>query len=184
MKLRSVLLIIFVSIIHFTIAQTDHTHTTTKADTTKKSIPREEHAQIGDAHITILYTAPAVRNRVIWGGLVAYDQVWSTGAHKATSFEINHSFSIAGKKIPAGKYGLFTIPGKEKWTFIVNKNWDQHLADNYDSKDDITRIQLTPKILSKNQERLEYSIKELSETECVLEISWEKIKIAVPIQIN
>jgi len=184
MNLRSFILIIFIGTTFIAIAQTDHSHTATKQDTTKKSIPREEHAMIGKAHLTILYTAPAVRNRVIWGGLVPYDQVWSTGAHMATSFEINQSFSIGGKKIPAGKYGIFTIPGKDKWTFILNKNWNQHLADDYDSKDDATRITITPKNLSKIQERLEYSIKELSETECVLEISWEKIKIGVPIQIN
>ena len=184
MNLRSIITIAFVSSIFTVNAQNDHAHSTAKQDTTKKSIPKEEHAQIGEAHITILYTAPAVRNRVIWGGLVAYDQVWSTGAHKATSFEINHSFTIGGKKIPAGKYGIFTIPGKDKWTFILNKNWNQHLADDYETKDDVTRITITPKILLKNQERLEYSIKELSETECVLEITWEKIKIAVPIKIN
>lgn len=184
MKFKLITLLLFISSCYIVSAQTDHAHATTKQDTTKKSIPREEHAQIGEAHITILYTAPAVRNRVIWGGLVAYDQVWSTGAHKATSFEINHSFSIAGKKISAGKYGIFTIPGKDKWTFILNKNWDQHLADDYNPKDDVTQIEITPKNLSKIQERLEYSIKELSETECVLEISWEKIKIAIPIQIN
>ncbi|HEY5824325.1 MAG TPA: DUF2911 domain-containing protein [Cyclobacteriaceae bacterium] len=184
MNLRSLFLIVFISAAFIVNAQTDHAHAATKQDTTKKSIPREEHAQIGEAHITILYTAPAVRNRIIWGGLIAYDQVWSTGAHKATSFEINHSFSIGGKRIPAGKYGIFTIPGKDKWTFILNKNWNQHLADDYDSKDDVTRITVAPKNLSKIQERLGYSIKELSETECVLEISWEKIKIGVPIQIN
>lgn len=149
-------------------------------DTIKKSIPKEEHAMVGAAHITILYHAPAVRGRQIWGGLVPYDEVWVTGAHRATSFEISKDFSIDGKTIPAGKYALFTIPGKEKWTFIINKKWDQHLADDYAQVEDVLRMRITPEILSTNQERLKYSIKSSSEKEATLSISWEKIKLNIP----
>jgi hypothetical protein len=184
MNLKSILLPLFIGIMHIAFAQHDHAHATSKQDTTKKSIPREEHAMIGKAHITILYTAPAVRNRVIWGGLVAYDQVWVTGAHKATTFEINQPFTLNNKKIPAGKYAIFTIPGKDKWTFILNKNWEQHLADNYDPKEDVVRMEVKPMLLPKVQERLEYSVKKKSDNECLLEISWEKIKIGVPVIIN
>jgi hypothetical protein len=164
----------------------NHAHrSTVKADTVKKkSIAQEEHAQIGATHITLLYSAPAVRGRIIWGGLVAYDQVWVTGAHRATSFEIDHEFSVDGKKIPAGKYAIFTIPGKDKWIFVLNKKWDQHLADEYDSAEDVLRVEVTPRTLPEVQERLSYSITELSETEAILSISWEKIKINIPLKLN
>jgi hypothetical protein len=184
MNLRSILLLLISGVMNLAMAQTDHAHAATKQDTTKKSIPREEHALIGKAHITILYTAPAVRNRIIWGGLVAYDQVWVTGAHKATSFEINQPFTIGGKKIPAGKYAVFTIPGKDKWTFILNKNWEQHLADDYDPKQDVVRIDVKPVLLPEVHERLNYSVIKKSDNECSIEISWEKIKIGVPVKIN
>jgi hypothetical protein len=164
---------------------TNHNHAPTKVDTlNKKSIPAEEHAQIGDTHITILYSAPAVRGRMIWGGLVSYDEVWVTGAHKATSFEIDREFSIDSKKIPAGKYGVFTIPGKEKWTFILNKNWNQHLADDYTAAEDVLRLEIKPRALPVVQERLNYIVTELSETEAMLSISWEKIKINIPLRLN
>jgi hypothetical protein len=111
---------------------TEHQHHTAQpeqvpADTIKKSVPKEEHAMIGEAHITLKYYAPAVRGRQICCGLVPYGEVWVTGAHRATTFEINKDFEIDGKKIAAGKYALFTIPGQEKWTFIVNKKWDSIL---------------------------------------------------------
>lgn len=156
----------------------------TKADTLKKSIAQEEHAQIGATHITILYSAPAVRDRIIWGGLVAYDQVWVTGAHKATSLEIDQKFKIGKQEIPAGKYAIFTIPGKDKWTVIINKNWNQHLADDYDAKEDVIRWEATPRTLATLQERLHYSIVELSATEASLVISWEKIKVSIPLTLN
>src|SRR5687768_1961293 len=103
----------------------------TSTDTSKKSIPSETKKRIGNTDITIKYHAPAVRGRVIWGGLVPFNDVWVTGAHSATTIEVGKPFQISGKLIPAGKYALFTIPGTEEWVVIINKNWDQHLADDY-----------------------------------------------------
>jgi hypothetical protein len=165
----------------------EHEHATSTeqtVDTVKKSLPKEEHAMVGNAHLTIKYTAPLVRNRTIWGGLVAYDQVWVTGAHRATSFEIDKDFEVNGKMIPAGKYALFTIPGKEKWIFIINKKWDQHLADEYDVKDDITRVELKPEVMDTVQERLNFAVKADDDTYARIVFSWEKIQVALPIIIK
>ena len=156
----------------------------TPVDTVKKSIPKEEHAQIGDAHIMITYHAPSVRGRTIWGGLVPYDEVWVTGAHSATSFEIDKDVRIGEKAVPAGKYALFTIPGKEKWTIILNKNWEQHLADDYDQKEDIVRLEVSPEITENIQERLKYTLKEIDNSSGSVDIRWEKIKVSMPFQIK
>lgn len=154
------------------------------ADTVKKSIPKEEHALVGSSHITIKYYAPAVRGRQIWGGLVPFDEVWVTGAHRATSFEINKDFTVEGKLIKAGKYALFTIPGKEKWIFIINKKWDQHLADDYNASDDVIRVEVAPKILNESIERLKYRIKPSANNAGELEIQWEKISLTIPFLIK
>src|SRR5688572_19180247 len=90
----------------------------TAQDTNPKSIPSATAASVGDAELKINYHAPAVRGRKIWGGLVPYDAVWVTGAHSATSLEVDKDFRLSGKDIPAGKYALFTIPGKDEWTVI------------------------------------------------------------------
>ena len=161
-------------------AQHDHQKVSTAADTTKKSIPQSVHTEIGDAHIMIFYTAPVVRGRVIWGGLVPYGEVWVTGAHKATTWEFTNNIEINNKIIPAGKYAIFTIPGKEKWTFIINKKWDQHLADEYNPKEDVLRVETVPQVMASHQERLLYSMTEEANDKGVLTISWEKIKISIP----
>jgi hypothetical protein len=168
----------------------DHNHDSTssapviQADTIKKSIPKEEHAQIGTAHVTIKYHAPAVRGRMIWGGLVPMGEVWVTGAHRATSFEINRNFTVGEKEMTAGKYAFFTIPGQEKWTIILNRNWDQHLTDEYDQKEDAIRLDVTPEQLQNIQERLKYSIVREDETKGAVVIRWEKLKISMPFQIK
>jgi hypothetical protein len=166
----------------------EHQHATEQGtqpatDTTKKSIPKEEHAMIGDTHITIKYHAPSVRGRQIWGGLVPYGDVWVTGAHRATSFEINKDFEINGKIIPAGKYALFTIPGQEKWTFIINKKWDQHLADEYTEAEDVLRLEVKPQQIENSLERLKYSVTIDSKT-AMLNFRWEKIKLSIPFTIQ
>jgi hypothetical protein len=86
--------------------------------------------------------------------------------------------------INAGKYGLFTIPGKDKWTVIINKNWQQHLTDEYDSKDDIVRMEITPSQLPENQERLQYEIVARSEYEGTITMTWDKVQLSIPITIN
>ena len=153
-------------------------------DTIKKSIPKEEHVQIGGTHFTIKYHAPAVRGRTIWGGLVPYDEVWVTGAHSATSLEFDKDITVNGIKIPAGKYALFTIPGKEKWTIIINKNWNQHLADDYDAKEDVARLDVTTQQLPSVQERLKYSITQDGDSKARIDISWEKVKVTLPVYLN
>ncbi|MBS1490405.1 MAG: DUF2911 domain-containing protein [Bacteroidetes bacterium] len=169
--------------ITFCIAQHEQHHPAA-SDTAKKSIPKEVHAQVGNAHLSIHYTSPAVRGRVIWGGLVPYEHVWVTGAHMATAWETDHNLAINGKPVPAGKYAIFTIPDKEKWTVIINKKWKQHLADEYDAKEDVVRIEVIPQSLQAHQERLSYSITKNSDQEGTLSIVWEKLKITVPFQVK
>jgi hypothetical protein len=149
----------------------------------KKSIPSETSKQIGNTMIKIAYTAPAVRGRVIWGELVPYDKIWVTGAHNATSLEIGKDFRIGNKTIPAGKYALFTIPGKEQWTVILNKNWNQHQADNYKEKEDIVRLKVEPETTMEVVERLKYEIDQTGDRTANVTMSWEKIRVPFSIEI-
>lgn len=165
-----------------------HDHQTVNSEDekqTKKPLsPRlDEMADIGDVHIHINYSSPGVRGRTIWGGLVAYDQVWVTGAHKATSISFSDDVSINGQSIPAGKYGFFTIPGKEKWTVILNTNHEQHLADDYNQEEDIARFEVVPEELSEVKESLTYEVKPTEENQGKLAVMWELKKISLDISV-
>ena len=148
-------------------------------DTLKGSLKAIATGRIGNTFTTINYHSPAVRGRVIWGGLVPFDQVWVAGAHMATSIEFEGPVKIGGRELAAGKYGFFTIPSQNEWVIIVNKNWEQHLADEYDPKDDILRVSVKPEIQTENQERLMYVVDSSTIT-----IRWDKIKISLPISSN
>lgn len=152
-------------------------------DTSKKSIKSIAVGIIGKDSVKINYHSPAVRKRVIWGGLVPYDEVWVTGAHDATTFEIAKPFIIGGKEIPAGKYALFTIPGKKEWTVIINQKWQQHLASEYDQKEDLVRIKVNPKS-HPHTERLQYFIEGGNKNDGKIAIVWEKLRIEFPVTIK
>jgi hypothetical protein len=144
---------------------------------------QEVHEYMASTHFTIKYTAPVVKNRVIFGGLVAYDEVWVTGAHKATNISFDTKVAFGEVWVDPGTYAIFTIPGKEAWTFILNTRYEQHLADEYDSAEDVLRLQLEPQTLDERTERLRYAF--LEEAESVyLRIAWDHTSIRIPLQLE
>ncbi len=163
-------------------------HQLEKTEDPAKKMPLSPHtsamAMIGNTHIHIDYSSPGVRNRIIFGGLVGYDNVWQAGAHKATWIETNNDLSIHGTLLPKGKYGFFTIPSKGDWTIIFNKNWDQHGKDEYDEKDDVIRFKVSPSISDKIIEHLEYKVNKVSDTEGTISLSWEKVTVSFPFEIK
>lgn len=152
----------------------------TEVDTLKGSLKAYATSKIGNATFTINYYSPATRGRMIWGGLVAYDNVWVTGAHKATNIEFDAAIKIGEETVPAGKYAFFTIPGKDSWTIIINKNWDQHLADNYDQAEDVLRLTVSPEMEETHQERLRYVIEEEGDGSGEIVMYWDKLEVSVP----
>lgn len=155
----------------------------TDEDTLKGSLRAKVSGRIGEAILTIRYHSPAVRGRIVWGGLVPFDRVWVTGAHMATSIEVDRPLIIAGTSVPAGKYALFTIPGRDAWTVILNKNWEQHLTDEYDAKDDVLRVIVAPEQETTHQERLRYMIEEEGDSKGEVVMYWEKLEISLPLEV-
>ena len=164
-----------------------HEHHTAKEDATAKK-PASPHemamSNVGKMHVHIEYSSPRVKGRVIWGGLVPYDQVWVTGAHKATSVSFTENVVVGGVTIAKGTYALFTIPGKEKWIVILNKNHQQHLADDYNIKDDVVRLSVTPQPLDHVQEELLFEVKEVTDTKGTITLSWEKLAVSFDVLIS
>ena len=167
-----------------TIPESPKTDTTTESRKKPLSPHTSTMAMIGGAHIHIDYSSPGVRDRMIFGGLLAYDQVWQAGAHMATWIETNKDLIIDGKMLPAGKYGFFTIPSKDEWTIIFNSNWDQHGKDEYEEKDDVLRFKVKPIISDEVTEHLEYQVNKINDNEGAISLSWEKVSIKFHFKVN
>lgn len=151
-------------------------------DSTKKSIKSFAEEKIGGATFTINYHSPGVRKRIIWGGLVPFDEVWVTGAHDATTLTFDKEVLLGGVKVPAGKYALFTIPGEKEWTVVINRHWKQHLASEYEEKDDVVRIRVKPQA-NAHTERLQYFIEPQKGKQGQIAVAWEKVSIAFPVSV-
>ena len=168
---------------HSTVAATDYSDSVNKGviteDTLKGSPHRIAMATVNGTHVHIEYNSPGVKGRTIWGGLVPFDKVWATGAHNATSVEFSKDVTVNNKKIPAGKYGFFTIPGKEQWTVILNTRHDQHMADDYNAKEDAIRLDVKPEVHDLTP-RLTYNVNTTNNNSGEITMQWEKILIRLP----
>jgi hypothetical protein len=110
-------------------------------DNKKPLSPKETvKGKAGSANIEIVYSRPSSRGRTMIGGNEPYGEVWRTGANEATTIQFDKAVKIEGKDLPAGKYGLFTIPGEKEWTIIFNKDHKQWGAYNYKKDDDVLRV--------------------------------------------
>jgi len=141
-----------------------------------KSPPATASHSIGDLKIDINYNAPSVRGRKIWGGLEAYGKVWRTGANSATTFEVNQDVFINGEKLAAGKYALFTIPTKDDWTIIFNKEANQWGAYSYDKGQDALRITTKTGKTQALVEQMTFEVGDNDENIGVVSFMWEHLK--------
>ncbi|HVN30643.1 MAG TPA: DUF2911 domain-containing protein [Thermoanaerobaculaceae bacterium] len=138
---------------------------------------------VGLTDVTITYCRPSVKGRVIWGGLVPYDQVWRTGANEATTITFGDDVTIEGNKLPAGTYGLFTIPGKDEWTVIFNKGAKQWGAYEYKQDQDALRIKVKPQP-AVFHELMTFSFPSVSTESAQVALNWENLQVAFSFMVN
>jgi len=108
--------------------------------------------------LRIDYSQPSVKGRTLGQDIAPFGKVWRTGANEATVFTVNKDVKIEGKALPAGKYSLYTIPGKDEWTIIFNRKWNQW-GTVYSEAEDALRVTVKPKKASPFVEKMSFSIK-------------------------
>jgi len=128
--------------------------------------------KISGATITINYSSPSVKGRVIWGELVPFNKIWRAGANAATTIETDKDLTIEGKKLPAGKYSFFVIPNEKECVLIFNKVSKMSGTSNYNEKEDQLRVTVKPQVADSSSESLVYAINKNS-----IVLSWEKWNI-------
>lgn len=138
-------------------------------------------AYVKTKHITISYGQPSKRNRVIFGELVPYGQVWRAGANEATEIKFRKPATLAGVPVDTGTYTFFVIPAEKEWLIILNKQLGQWGAYEYDKhKDkDVLKAAVPVQSLNKVQEKLLYQINKKA-----LIIKWDKTSVSIPLTIN
>lgn len=137
---------------------------------------------IGLSETTIEYSRPGIKNRVIFGGLVPFDKIWRTGANGSTIITLAEDAMIEGNKVPAGKYSIYTIPGKKEWTIILNKNLKGGM--NYPEGQDQCRFKVKPKALRDKVETFLISFSDVKNNSAYVDLAWEKTLVRFKLEFD
>lgn len=135
---------------------------------------------LGGSKISIDYGRPYMKGRKIMGDLVPFNQVWRTGANKATHLTTDVDLTIGGVAVPKGTYTLFTVPSEKGWKLIINKTtgqWGIPYKPEYE-KTELARVDMKVEKLSAPVEQFTIAL-EGSGGKGVIKMEWENTRASV-----
>jgi hypothetical protein len=131
--------------------------------------------RVGLTDVTITYSRPGVKGRSIFGTIVPYGKRWRTGANATTSIKFSDDVTIEGKKVPAGEYGLYTIPTAAEWTVVLNKSLKQGAdVDGFKDDQDVARFTIKPYKLATKVETFTISFADLTPATASVDMLWDQ----------
>jgi hypothetical protein len=136
---------------------------------------------VGVTQVSVEYSSPGVKGRTIFGGLLDYGKTWRTGANAPTKLTVDTDVTIGGKTVPAGTYSIFSIPGKDSFTVIVNGD-PKASGRTYDKKKDVVRVAVKPAKIAK-RERLAFIFSNTTDAGTVLDLEWDTVRVSLPITV-
>jgi hypothetical protein len=140
--------------------------------------------EFGLGSIELSYSKPNMRGRNIFGDLVPFGAVWRTGANNATTLTFSDEVNIGGTKIPAGKYGLLSIPGASEWTIIISKQTDVTSPSAYQQNMDVVRLNVPAVSLPFAIESFMITFEKIRSNELDLMILWDQTMVSFPIKAD
>ena len=135
----------------------------------------------GLSSIELSYSRPGMKNRKIFGDLVPFGKVWRTGANQATTISFGDEVTIGDVKIPAGKYGLLSIPDEDQWTLIITRQLDVTSPAAYKPEMDVVRVSAKTMKMDDKMETFTMQFADIKPTSCQLHLMWDKTAVALPI---
>lgn len=161
----------------------------TAAETPKLEFPQPSPSctlkqRVGLTDVEVTYSRPGKKDREIFGTVVPYDKVWRTGANAATKLVFSTPVKLNGNEVPAGTYALMTIPGKEEWTVIINKNTDQWGSYKYDEKQDLVRFKVKPVELAKSVDAFTIEFNDIRDESSNLNLTWDKTSVPIKLEVS
>ena len=142
--------------------------------------------QVGLTDVTLEYSRPSAKGRVVFGELVPYNKVWRTGANAATKITFKEVAKIGGQTVLPGSYAIYTIPGEDLWTIIIHSNTTLRsiAGDAYKSADDIFRFEVKPIKTMNYVESFTMQFASLTSDSLELQLVWENTLISIPMKLE
>ena len=131
----------------------------------------------------VTYSRPAKNGREVFGKLIPFGEVWRTGANESTEIKFYQDVTIGGKKIAAGTYSLFSIPGEKEWTLILSSDVDVWGAYSYNEKNDVVRVTVPVKKAESVFENLTIEFVREADSNPILQVVWDNVLVEMPIAL-
>lgn len=152
--------------------------------TPQPSVGQTVKQEFGLNTIELNYSRPSKKGRTIFGDLVPYGAVWRTGANAATTLTFADEVIIGGQKVPAGKYGLLTIPAKDEWTVIITKQTDVTSPAAYKQDQDVVRVKAKAMSMPLTVETFMITFDNATANSIDMVILWDQTAVSLPISME
>jgi tetratricopeptide (TPR) repeat protein len=141
--------------------------------------------KVGLTDITIQYSRPGKRERLVFGDVVPFGEIWRLGANENTKITSSDAIIFGKDTVKAGTYAIYAKPEKESWTlFLYSETTNWGVPDPWDSKKVVFETKLPVVQLNDVVETLTISIEKIENNGASLVIMWDKSKIALPFTVN
>jgi tetratricopeptide (TPR) repeat protein len=139
---------------------------------------------VGLGDVSIEYSRPSKSGRTVFGDVVPFGELWRTGANASTKMTFTEDVKVNGQALKAGTYAVFTIPNKEDWTIIFNKNLTLWGSDGYSENEDAARILVKTQKISDLVETFTIQFTNTKTTQLTTEFTWENTKVSFDITVD
>lgn len=126
----------------------------------------------------VIYSRPHLEGRHIFHEVLKYGEAWRLGANESTELDLYADATIQGKKIKAGRYVMYCIPQKDKWTIVLNSNIDTWGLQP-DSTKDIAKFEVIPHAIGIKLEYFTMQFEKKNDGPALV-MAWENTEAILP----
>ncbi len=137
---------------------------------------------VANTDITVNYDRPVARGRELFGGIIAYGEIWNPGANDATAISLSRSVTVNGQPLAAGAYSIWAIPDPEEWTLIFSRAADVFHQPYPGEEHDALRLTVAP-VTGDHMETLAFYFPSVEKKDAELRLHWGRTIVPLAISV-
>jgi hypothetical protein len=142
----------------------------------------------GDLKVSVAYSRPSVRGRVIFGSeaqgaLQPYGKYWRLGANEPTTITFSKDVKFNGEPVKAGTYTIYAYPGESAFDIRLNSEVSFWGVSEPDHATDILKTQASTSANPSVVEQYTITLEQLDKGINV-RFAWSDINFSVPVTVE
>lgn len=140
---------------------------------------------VGLTDITIEYSRPGMKNRIIFGELVPFGEMWRTGANASTKITFSDDVKVEGQPLKAGTYALYATPGEVEWTFSFYKDLSHWgVPKEYKEEDEALSVTVESEEIPWTFETMTFDVQNIRDASAKVVLLWESTIVGFDVSLN